>query len=369
MANEVQEYTRDDGVSDCGILAQRILQFKLDKIIPLIKTKIEQMNDFFMESYQGLFCALCDAKSHTLIDTEKKTITFGEKFCRQIVAKSMHSVIYLQVHFKRIAALSLGLVTMCARSGDYLSAETVPEAVKIPLQDTEKKLITSCRTYRNDPEWLEYCSPICDNFHPAKYSEYFVPSLDKYHKATLYLQSRYNALGYETEKKDEGQNAEIENKIRILTALRHHRRRKNRLLNNEAQKELNEELQEEEDEKAKEDGEGPKEPTVKELEKRFEDLVIIQKLPDAEIDITKFKSNYDEPGIELHDYGMSMVLTDEAYEETKKLIEQAQSAEVAAKKGGDSGGEGEQGVESREGVRIMLINFWFMVLAVSFAFL
>ena len=141
MANEVREYTKDDDLSDCGILAQRILQFKIDKVIPIIKNKINQMNDFFMESYQGLFCALCDAKSHSLIDTEKKSITFGEKFCRQIIAKSLHSVIYLQVHFKKIAALSLGLVTMCARSGEYLSAETVPDAVKIPLQETEKKII------------------------------------------------------------------------------------------------------------------------------------------------------------------------------------------------------------------------------------
>ena len=65
MANEVREYTKDDDLSDCGILAQRILQFKIDKVIPIIKNKINQMNDFFMESYQGLFCALCDAKSHT----------------------------------------------------------------------------------------------------------------------------------------------------------------------------------------------------------------------------------------------------------------------------------------------------------------
>ena len=329
IAEQIYEAQKDQKVSNCGIIAHRIKEFKLASIVPVIKKSITEMHEFFIESYKGVYCSLCDANNQGFFDADKKSAILSEKFCREVTGSSLHVLLYFHVHFKKILTLSNALVTMCDIEGKYLEDQSVPGAVHLVVKEADKMMLFDCRKYRNDPGWIEHCGGICEEFHLSRYAEFFQPDIKKYHKATLYLRDKLELLDpQEEEEEEEGEGNE-----RILTSLSHLKRRfnKNRLLD-EGDEETEEEIDNEEEGEGEEEEDVPL--TIPELEQKYDDLNVLLKREEAEIKLDKMSITYQQPGVELYEAGVATILTEEAYQAVldeialqEKLAKQAEPEE------------------------------------------
>lgn len=312
IAALIKEATKEeDTPSNCSLLSHRILSFELPTIVPVVQAGLHKMHAFFQESYKGVFCSICDARTQFLIDPEKKTVTLSEKFCREITSNSLHMLLYFHVHFKKFMSLSNALLTLCDLEGNFLPDEAVPGAVHLAVTNDTKNLLADCRKYRNDPSWLEHCAGICEEFHLTRFAEFFQPDIQRYHKASLYLKAKLDAL-----EEDDSEDAKEE---RMLLSLKARTIRKNRLLDqgeDAAEAELEAEAEEEEAL-----AEGDKRPlTIPELEQKFDDLTILKKREDADIRLDKLHVVYQQPGVELYDSGVGTILTEEAYQKVVDAI-------------------------------------------------
>lgn len=329
LATKILETTKGDPLyQNCSLVASRILQFELETITPIVKEGLEKMHAFFKESFKGVYCSICDAKSQFLIDGETKTVTLSEKFCREVTSNSLHMLLYFHVHFKKFMSLSNALVTLCDGEGNFIPEEAVPGAVQLGIKNETKNLLSDCRKYRNDPSWLEHCAGICEEFHLTRFAEFFQPDIVRYHKAALYLKTKLDEFN------GDGPQA---NEERMLLSLKARKIRKSRLLDqgeDAAEAELEAEAEEEEAL-----AEGEERPlTIPELEQKFDDLTVLVKREDADVRLDKLKVVYEQPGVELYDQGVGTILTEDAYQKVldaikmrDKLAKQAEApADVSA---------------------------------------
>lgn len=58
-------------VSNCKILTNKLSQFQIEYVYPKIEEQLRHMFDFFENSYKGMYCAMCDSKSHEYINIER----------------------------------------------------------------------------------------------------------------------------------------------------------------------------------------------------------------------------------------------------------------------------------------------------------
>lgn len=312
VASKILEETKEDPLfRNCSLVASRILSFELPTIIPIVKEGLTKMYSFFKESFKGVYCSICDASTQFLIDAEKKTVVLSEKFCREITSHTLHMLVYFHVHLKKFMSLSNALVTLCDAKGNYLPEEAVPGAVHLAVKNETKNLFRDCTKFRNDPSWLTHCAGICEEFHLTRFAEFFQPDVVRYHKASLYLKTKLDAL--------EGKDAPEAAEERMLLSLKARSIRKNRLLDqgeDAAEAEL--EAEAEEEEALAEGDERPL--TIPELEQKFDDLTILTKREDADVRLDKLKVVYQQPGVELFDQGVGTILTEEAYQKVLDAI-------------------------------------------------
>ena len=269
------------------------------------------MHEFFKQSYKGVYCSLCDSNSQFMINPEDKTVILSEKFCREITGNSLHMLLYFQVHFKKFMSLSNALLTLCDLEGNFIPEEAVPGAVQLAVKTDTKNMLSDCRKYRNDPAWLEHCAGICEEFHLTRFSEFFQPDIQRYHKASLYLKTKLDLL------EDNGNEDAAEE--RMLLSIKARTIRKSRLLDmgeDAAEAELEAEAEEEE---ALAEGEN-RTLTIPELEQKFDDLTILKKREDADIRLDKLKIIYQQPGVELFSSGIGTILTEEAVQKVHEAI-------------------------------------------------
>ena len=361
----------DPKESNCKVLAQRILHFKFGDIIPKIQAALGEMHTFLHTSYKGAYCSLCDAHTHSLINIDSKEITFSEGFCREIVSHSLHPLTYLHIHFKKLMDLAVSFVTFCDNEGEFNPEEAVPPSALLEVQEADKKLLNDCKKFRNDAGWMEYCSGICEKFKFSDFDEFFQPDIKKYHKAILFMQEKLlkfsppeqnleemekeaekEAEEPEDEKKKEEENKEgaqegnqenQENQpqqnqqspqqqapqqqtpqqqapetaeARNLRLLK--RRKYARYLKEEGEASAEEENTPKEGEAKTEGGEGEEEgeeeePTLMDLEKKYEKMMILHKSMNAVVPLDKMSGVFSDPGIDLFTIGKGAHITEENY--------------------------------------------------------
>ena len=346
----------DPKESNCKMLAQRIMHFKFADLVPKIQQAISELHTFLHTSYKGVYCSLCDAQTHSLIDVDKKEITLSEGFCRNIVSHSLHPLTYLHVHIKKIMDLVLSFLTYCDDKGIFNPEEAVPPSIVLEVQEGDKKLLTDCTKFRNDEGWLEYCSGICEKFQFAQFNEFFQPDIKKYHKAVLYMQEKLlkfpppetdieemekeaeeeaDEPEDEKEKEEEAKTEEPKTeepkaeepkaeepkteeakteeaktrKLKLKKRLRYARY----LKEEEAEAEKKEETEEEGGEEGGEgeEGEEEEEPTIMDLEKKYEKMDLFHKAMNAVIPLDKATCIFSEPGVDLFEIGLHSHITEE----------------------------------------------------------
>lgn len=312
VAQIVKEALKEeDSPSNCSLLAHRIISFEFSSIVPVVKKGLKKMHEFFKQSYKGVYCSICDSNTQFLVNPDEKTVVLSEKFCREITGNSLHMLLYFQVHFKKFMSLSNALLTLCDLEGNFIPEEAVPGAVQLAVKTETKNMLSDCRKYRNDPAWLEHCAGICEEFHLTRYSEFFQPDIQRYHKASLYLKTKLDLL------EENGSEDAVEE--RMLLSMKARNIRKSRLLDlgeDAAEAELEAEAEEEQ---ALAEGEN-RTLTIPELEQKFDDLAILKKREDADVRLDKLKVIYQQPGLELFSAGVATILTEEAVQKVHEAI-------------------------------------------------
>lgn len=338
----------DPKEANCKVLAQRIMHFKFGEIIPKIQEALGELHKFLHTSYKGIYCSLCDANTHSLIDVDKKEITFSEGFCRDIISHSLHPLAYLHVHFKKLMDLATSFVTFCDNEGEFNPEEAVPPSAVLEIQEADKKLLLDCKKFRNDEGWMEYCGGICEKFHFTQFSEFFQPDIKKYHKSVLYLQEKLlkfsppeadiEELEKEAEdeaddpedeqgEEEEGKEEEAEEnkeeppaeapaetpegetarKLRKIKLKRYARYLEEETKGEEAATEEGEETAE------GEEGEEEEEPSLVDLEKKYEKMDLVHKAMNAVIPLDKVTVTFSDPGVNLFEIGKNAHITEENY--------------------------------------------------------
>jgi len=77
------------------------------------------MEEFFYSSFKGFYCSLCDYENHQFIDTHKSTITFSEKFCRDIVEHTLPTLMFFNVHLHKFNNMVSKFMLSCDIKGNY----------------------------------------------------------------------------------------------------------------------------------------------------------------------------------------------------------------------------------------------------------
>lgn len=368
MARTVLEVKKFDTVSNCQSMARRMLQFQLESIAPKIIEGITGMHGFFLNSYKGLGCTVCNANSHKGIDIAKKEFKLGEGFCRDLTSNSLHVLVYLHIHFKKLYNLISNFVSKCDMKGVFTEANNVPAEASMKIDKVRQKDLESCVEFRNDKGWLSACGNICGEFNVAKFSEYFHPDLKAYHIATTFLKTKLKELGEtkkdkgkkdDKKKKDEGKDdkktpKKTKKQERILSRLKIHR--DIRLLSDNKEAAKKEETPKAGDDKAKEgddkakDGEDEKEktpepPAPKTFDEKIADsalLTVFRTAPEEAKALMDLKIHFAEHSPNPHNIGMTTKFDDETYATVKTAME--------APKEGEEGKEGVEGVEGAEPV-------------------
>jgi hypothetical protein len=341
---------KDPKESNCKVMAQRILHFKFGDIIPKVQEAIGHLHSFLHTSYKGIYCSLCDAHTHSFIDVDKKEITFSEGFCREIVSHSLHPLTYLHVHFKKLIDLANSFVTFCDNEGEFNPEEAVPPSAMLEIQEADKQLLFNCRKFRNDSGWMEYCGGICEKFHFTQFGEFFQPDIKKYHKTVLYLQEKLlkfsppeqdleemekeaedeadepeDEQGEEEDKEGEeeppaetpeeapaeapAETTETERKLRQIRL----KKKYARYLNEENGEAPAETPAEEGETEGAEEGEEEEEPSLVDLEKKYEKMDLVHKSMNAVIPLDKMTAVFADPGVNLHEIGKHAHITQENY--------------------------------------------------------
>ena len=75
----------EESQSNCFVMAKMIKSYDVQKVVRNLRVKLQSMITFFMQSHDGLFCALCDARSYPYIDLDERTFTLKGEYCEIMI--------------------------------------------------------------------------------------------------------------------------------------------------------------------------------------------------------------------------------------------------------------------------------------------
>ena len=180
-------------IGNCKVLSQKISNYKIKKIAPKLKDAVKDMYDFFYQSYKGFYCTICDAEMNHYFNVKKKFVLFSEKFCRNMVANSLHVLIYFHIHFAKYLNLVSRFATNCSFKGDFNVNPVSPDYLFSTTPEINENL-NLCKVYRNDERWMKYCSFICNKFNFTKMTDFFEPNIKKYIKFNKHLKAQLQEM-------------------------------------------------------------------------------------------------------------------------------------------------------------------------------
>lgn len=178
-ANTVFKRLKAQRISNCKVLAKRIIHFEFKDIALRLKNALDEMHKFFIASYSGFYCALCDATNHQFFKTESNQIVYSKMFCRDITEKSLNVLLYFHSHMLRFSNLLLKFTTYCDSNG-FFAKKPISNDDLFYVIGSDKKSLERCRDYRNSKTWFDECGFICDSFQINSYDFMFEPHLKQF---------------------------------------------------------------------------------------------------------------------------------------------------------------------------------------------
>lgn len=318
VAKMVQSKLKDKNVSNCKVLARKILHFEIKEIAPKLKEAVRTMHEFFFDSYKGMYCMLCDGFTHQYFNLKRRTITFSERFCRDITANTLHVMLYFHLHFTKFLNLVGTFLSTCDNRGRFNDKAALSPVYIFHTSAKARNEIEKCKTFRNDPNWFKMCEPLCRNFKLTKFSPFFQPHLKKYRMYSEFLAARIRH-------------------IKVMEAndpLNQPAPPIGRLLENQSKMSIDDRKLSAAKPAAKAPAKKKKKgkPSLVERlkleEKKWKKLGIFRSALNAIIPITLFKSKFDEPGIELYEFGRASLIDDARYKAVKTAVSKAKGKKV-----------------------------------------
>lgn len=184
-------------ISNCKLLAERILNFEVNQVEVQVLKNLEEMKKFFVTSYKGFYCAICNHDNHRFFKKDAQTIVFSEKFCRDIVEKTLPSLLIFHVDIIKLLNLVTKFVTSCDIKGEYNLESTFPKDLIFGQSKEVVNSLRSCRDNRNKKEWFSYCKEVCMNFQLVQYPKYFEPNVPEIAKYNIFLKAENKRIAAE----------------------------------------------------------------------------------------------------------------------------------------------------------------------------
>ena len=78
-AHSMLEKNRHQKVSNCNILANRIVKFEVDDIMRKVRKNLDGMKHFFEKAFKGFYCGVCNYDNHKYFDLEEKVMKVDNK--------------------------------------------------------------------------------------------------------------------------------------------------------------------------------------------------------------------------------------------------------------------------------------------------
>ena len=340
IATMIQDKLKVKKVSNCKILARKILAFEVKDMASKLKEAIRGMHEFFFDSYKGMYCVLCAGDTHSFFNLKEKKIIFSERFCRDIVSNTLHPLLYLHIHFTKLLNLVGTFLSSCDNRGRFDENSNLSPKYTFHVTAKARNEVEQCKTFRNDPNWFKMCKPLCENFKLTKFSEFFQPHLKKYRMYSEFLAARIKHI--QIQEKNDPLNQKME--ARLLEGK--NKTTKKMLLDsnvvNEGQESHNEVLSSIHNRKltaaapAKAPTKKSKRPSMvdklKLSEKKWKKLSIFRSALNAIIPIDLFKSDFQDKGIELYEFGKASLIDDSRYKMVKAEIQKQLGKKKKAKK-------------------------------------
>ena len=181
-------------IANCKLLSERILNFEISEIHVQMRNNLNKMRDFFKDSYQGFYCSICNHENHRFFDKEQKVVFFSEKFCRDIIEKTLGPMLVFHVDMMKYLNLVTKFVTTCDTRGEYnLDAVFPKNHTFFEVQET-KEMLETCRENRNAKDWFSYCKDVCLNFQIYSFSTFFEPNIEQIRNYNDYLEEQLTIM-------------------------------------------------------------------------------------------------------------------------------------------------------------------------------
>jgi hypothetical protein len=325
VAKMIQGKLKNKNVSNCKVLARKILHFEIKEIAPKLKEAVRTMHEFFFDSYKGMYCMLCDGFTHEYFNLKRRTITFSERFCRDITANTLHVMLYFHLHFTKFLNLVGTFLSTCDNRGRFNDKAALSPVYIFHTSAKARNEIEKCKTFRNDPNWFKMCEPLCKNFKLTKYSTFFQPHLKKYRMYSEFLAARIRHIKVMEANDPLNQTAPPIG----------------RLLENQTKVSIDERKLSAAKPTAAKPAAKPKKKKKASLverlkleEKKWKRLGIFRSALNAIIPISLFKSKFDEPGIELYEFGRASLIDDARYKAVKAALAKASGKKPTERRSG-----------------------------------
>ena len=197
---EVQEFAKNmknnivKKIANCKLLAERILNYEVSQVQEQIRQNLAKVQELFETAAAGFYCTICNFDNHKYFDDNTKTIFFSEKFCRDIVERTLPSLLLFHVDIVKHANLVTKFVSSCDFTGTYNMDAVPPADFAFAIVNENMQDLQACRDNRNKREWFSYCKDICSQFQIVTFADYFQPNLALITGYTTYLTKTLGTL-------------------------------------------------------------------------------------------------------------------------------------------------------------------------------
>lgn len=197
---EVQDFARVvksnivKKIANCKLLADRILNYEVSQVREQIRQNLNKLQDFFQTAYSGFYCTICNFDNHKYFDSTTNTVFFSEKFCRDIIENTLHSLLLFHVDLVKHVNLVTKFVSSCDFTGTFNLDAIAPSNFTMSVPNDVMQDLQACRDNRNKKEWFSYCKDICTKFTLATFAEFFQPNLKLLASYTTWLSTQLATL-------------------------------------------------------------------------------------------------------------------------------------------------------------------------------
>lgn len=173
--------------SECKNLARSILTYRIGSVTSVLKTYLDQCHQTLTKAYKGLYCAVCDADYHALINAAGGDFGLSLQDCRELSVSCFNHLLYMHEHLPGLLALVLDFSTMCTAEGKFEKFTVDPDMYITKEEGTVKKLLDA-RDNRNGEDWANFFTPICTEFRMGEVNQFLIPHIEKYNNAVKYIE-------------------------------------------------------------------------------------------------------------------------------------------------------------------------------------